>query len=47
MKLPTPCRGTHPDCGKEVVTMDDVDVHVAAVSVGNASILRERMSKNE
>ncbi len=38
MDLLMPC-----DCGKEVVTMDDADVHVAPGSVGNPSIPQERM----
>jgi hypothetical protein len=49
MELNMPCTQAHPASGKEVVTMDDVDVEadVTSASVCQTSDPKERISIDE
>ena len=49
MERKMPCTQAHPSSGKEVVSMDDVDVEVdvTRASVCPTSDLKERMSDHE
>ena len=45
MDLQMSCIHAYPASGKEVMTMDDDDVHVFGMSVGNTSVPKERMGE--
>ena len=45
MNLIMPCIEAHPDSGKEVMVMDDVDVDVCGVSINYTSVSHTNRGK--